>query len=727
MKSYVCIAFGQNEEEHSSVKDSSILTYPPPHNLAWQAVSRRFAAAVLLLLTVLAVSPESLAQSSYDTRADARDLGDITSLTGPRFSRGTLDGDGDQVDYYRFTLTAAKQVGLGLRRQDADADMFLEDSDGNELYSSTVSGTDNEVIEETLLAGTYYVRVESQETGVNTYVFRYGVLVPDAGVNADDVRAGATDFGDITSLTGPRFPKGRLDGDGDQVDYYRFTLTAAKQVGLGLRRQDADADMFLEDSDGNELYASTVSGTDNEVIGETLLAGTYYVRVESQETGVNKYVFRYGVSAPDPDALAALQEPQGAPEIVPQPTAEESSTYISTDEVDTGVEQDTPGIVPEPEAEEASTDTLTDEDDTDGEQDTPQTVSEPEGDDFPADTSTDGWVVVGTTATGEIGSEYDRDWFGVELKAGATYTVDILRKRGEDGKLVDPYLRGIHDTEGNLIADTTIDDGGEGLNSRLTYVATESGTHYIAVGAYKRSQGIYALEITEMSPVVGVSDATATEGDDPSMEFHVTLDKESEETVTVDYATADATAHAGSDYEETSGTLIFIPGDTEEIIEVTVIDDSHEDSGETFRVMLSDPSGARLGDDEGVGTIYNTDPVMTVDETDGNGDIPDNTSTRGWVLTDGTEASGSVRENGGDHDWYRVSLDAGTTYRIDIDGRDSDDRSLYLRGIYHAQGWLIDQTSDAINGPGKNPPHLLHPEGQRRLLHFRGHFGESEE
>ncbi len=327
--------------------------------------------------------------------------------------------------------------------------------------------------------------------------------------------------------------------------------------------------------------------------------------------------------------------------------------------------------------------------------------------------------MVGATATGEIGSEYDRDWFGVELVAGATYTVDILRKRREDGKLVDPYLWGIHDAGGSLIADTAIDDGGVGLNSRLTYVAAQSGAHYIAVGAYERSQGIYALEITEMSPVVGVSDATVTEGDDPSMEFHVTLSEASEETVTVNYATVDATAHAGSDYEETSGTLTFTPGDTEEIIEVAVIDDSHEDSGETFRVVLSDPSGARLGDKEGVGTIYNTDPTMTVDETDGNGDIPDNTSTRGWVLTDGSPASGSVKGDGRsridhiDHDWYRVSLDAGTTYRIDIYGQQSSgsrDIYFYLRGIYHAQGWIIDQTGDTMSGPGNNPRIYFTPE-----------------
>ena len=98
------------------------------------------AAVLALLMTFLAVSPESRAQFSDDTRAGARDFGDITSFTGPRFPRGRLDGEGDQVDYYRFTLAEAKRVVLGLRQQDADADMFLEDSDGNELYGSTASG-----------------------------------------------------------------------------------------------------------------------------------------------------------------------------------------------------------------------------------------------------------------------------------------------------------------------------------------------------------------------------------------------------------------------------------------------------------------------------------------------------------------------------------------------------------------------------------------------------------
>ena len=45
----------------------------------------------------------------------------------------------------------------------------------------------------------------------------------------------------------------------------------------------------------------------NERIQQTLLAGTYYVRVEAQEAGGNDFKLRYGVSAADPDAVAALE------------------------------------------------------------------------------------------------------------------------------------------------------------------------------------------------------------------------------------------------------------------------------------------------------------------------------------------------------------------------------------------------------------------------------------
>ena len=61
-------------------------------------------------------------------------------------------------------------------------------------------------------------------------------------------------------------------------------------------------------------------------------------------------------------------------------------------------------------------------------QSTPQTVSEPAGEDFSAGASTSGRVAVGDTATGNIGSNGDRDWFAVELVAGRTYVIDPERQ-----------------------------------------------------------------------------------------------------------------------------------------------------------------------------------------------------------------------------------------------------------------------------------------------------------
>ena len=57
-----------------------------------------------------------------------------------------------------------------------------------------------------------------------------------------------------------------------------------------------------------------------------------------------------------------------------------------------------------------------------------------------------------------------------------------------------------HDADGNIIANTTDDDGGVGINSRVTFTATETGTHYIAVGAYASHRGTYEVEVTDTSP-----------------------------------------------------------------------------------------------------------------------------------------------------------------------------------------------------------------------------------
>ena len=292
--------------------------------------------------------------------------------------------------------------------------------------------------------------------------------------------------------------------------------------------------------------------------------------------------------------------------------------------------------------------------------------------------------MVGETATGDIGSDGDRDWFAVDLVANRDYIIDLRGAPTRDGTLPDPYLYGIHDADGNLIADTTNDDGGDGRNSRLKFTATESGTHYIAAGAYRSRQGTYEVEVSEGPPMLRVADAEATEGDDPEMVFRVTLGSPSSETVTVDYATADSTATAGEDYTATSGTLTFAPGEIEKTVRVTIIDDTAPDSGETFTLALSNPSGVALSDAQATGTIINTEP--SVSEPAGE-DLPADDTTTGRVAL-GDPATGEVGTVN-DRDWFAVEMVAGVRYRIDIMGSDTGSGTLsdpFFRGLYDSEG-----------------------------------------
>jgi len=112
-------------------------------------------------------------------------------------------------------------------------------------------------------------------------------------------------------------------------------------------------------------------------------------------------------------------------------------------------------------------------------------------------------------------------------------------------------------------------------------------------------------------PRVSIDDVTVAEGNSGTSDatFTVTLSEPSSQTVTVDFATADGTASAGSDYHSVAGTLTFAPGDTSETVTVPVIGDTLDEPDETFFVNLSNPVNATIADDQGQGTIVNDEPL----------------------------------------------------------------------------------------------------------------------
>ena len=111
-------------------------------------------------------------------------------------------------------------------------------------------------------------------------------------------------------------------------------------------------------------------------------------------------------------------------------------------------------------------------------------------------------------------------------------------------------------------------------------------------------------------PTIRVWTALAQEGRHAAVDFSVELNPAASSTVTVDYRTEDRTATAPEDYQATSGTLTFAPGETAKTVLVPIVDDAVEDSGESFWLRLSNVSGARLGVERATGLIYNEEDVV---------------------------------------------------------------------------------------------------------------------
>src|SRR5262249_16012464 len=118
-------------------------------------------------------------------------------------------------------------------------------------------------------------------------------------------------------------------------------------------------------------------------------------------------------------------------------------------------------------------------------------------------------------------------------------------------------------------------------------------------------------------PTLSISDVTVTEGNTGTVNavFTVTLSAAWSEAVTVHYSTADNTAtSAGNDYPTKSGTLTFPPALTTPTITLPVTGDRVAESDESFFVNLDSPTVATIADGQGVGTILDDEPRITISD-----------------------------------------------------------------------------------------------------------------
>ncbi|MBY0284296.1 MAG: hypothetical protein K2W81_10075 [Sphingomonas sp.] len=122
---------------------------------------------------------------------------------------------------------------------------------------------------------------------------------------------------------------------------------------------------------------------------------------------------------------------------------------------------------------------------------------------------------------------------------------------------------------------------------------------------------------------VTVNDVSITEGNSGTSLLTFTITRsDNAGAFSLDFATADATATAGSDYVATNGTLTFAAGGAlTQTVSVTINGDTTAEANETFQINLSNLANttgtASITDAQGIGTITNDDatpPSITIND-----------------------------------------------------------------------------------------------------------------
>ncbi|PYS47257.1 MAG: hypothetical protein DMF68_16520 [Acidobacteria bacterium] len=156
---------------------------------------------------------------------------------------------------------------------------------------------------------------------------------------------------------------------------------------------------------------------------------------------------------------------------------------------------------------------------------------------------------------------------------------------------------------------------GNSCTAQVSTSGLTSGTHTITASYggdtnFAISTGTLAGgQAVNVQAGLSINDVSLPEGNSGTTPFTFTikLSQASNLLVKVDYATADGTATAGSDYQATSGTLVFNPGDTTRTITVLVNGDTSNEPDETFFINLANPQNATLAGAQATGTIQNDD------------------------------------------------------------------------------------------------------------------------
>ena len=169
---------------------------------------------------------------------------------------------------------------------------------------------------------------------------------------------------------------------------------------------------------------------------------------------------------------------------------------------------------------------------------------------------------------------------------------------------------------GASTATLTIDPTADTMveNDETVALTLATGTGY-TIGT---TTAVTGTIVNDDVPVINLSaNQTIVEGNSnpQNVTYTVTLSRSDTRVITVNYATANGTATAGSDYTSRTGTLTFNSGVTSQSINIPILNDSINEANETFTFTLTSPTNANLGTRTSVTTTISDTLTASVTTT----------------------------------------------------------------------------------------------------------------
>lgn len=195
-------------------------------------------------------------------------------------------------------------------------------------------------------------------------------------------------------------------------------------------------------------------------------------------------------------------------------------------------------------------------------------------------------VYLNTVATSDVSINYETS--NGTAKNGSDYIAEtdtlVIPKGSKEGRIRISI-------QGDTTPETT-----ENFHVNITGV---TGAILLNNADTLRSTVTIATDDDKKLPILAIKAKPVDEGgEDEFTDYPITftLSSSSATDVTVHFETTDDTAQDGADYQGKSGDIIFLAGETESILKLTILGDIEVEDDETLLLQLSNPTGLKFSD-----------------------------------------------------------------------------------------------------------------------------------